>query len=120
MFKKTGSIEGTPIYESRFFKVGHGLTIPKIGIITYLGAHSENLDMALIRHEFGHILQHRQLGSFKFYFKIGVPSLWSAIKASVIKEYHHQNHWVERDANRLTYMYFNQPENWDFKRFPIS
>ncbi len=120
MLKKIGLFEGIQIYESKFFKAGRGLTIPQIGIITYPGAHSKNLDIALIQHEFGHILQHRQLGSFKFYFKIGLPSLWSAMKASMVKNYVHQTHWVERDANKRTYQYFKQPKNWDFKRFPIK
>lgn len=69
----------------------------------------------MIQHEFGHILQWRKLGDFQFYFKIGYPSLLSAIKSSLVKRYFHQNHSVEINANQLSYQYFNEPKNWDFK-----
>lgn len=120
MFKNVGQFEGTLIYESTLFKVGHGLTIPQIGIITYVGAFSKGLDVALIKHEYGHILQGRKLGSAQFYFKIGLPSLWSATRASFKKGYVHQNHVVEINANQLSYQYFKKPADWDYKRFPIK
>jgi len=120
MFKKIGLLEGTPIYESRFIKAGHAITLPQIGIIIYSGAFSEKLDLPLIHHEFGHILQFRKLGSYKFYTKIGLPSVWSAAKASIITTYYHQNHLVEQNANELAYAYFKQPKNWNFIRFPIK
>ncbi len=120
MFKKVGVFEGVNIYESSLFKKGHGLTIPQIGIITCPGVFSKGLDLVLIKHEFGHILQWRNLGSIKFYFEIGFPSLISAIIASLKKDYIHQNHSVEINANQRSYHYFQQPKNWNFKRFPIS
>ncbi len=119
MFKKIGEFENTSIYESALCKKGHGLTIPQIGIITYQGAFSKGLDLGLIKHEFGHILQYRNVGIIKFYFGIGLPSLMSALKASFNKSYRHQTHLVEIDANRLSFNYFNQPKNWDLKRFPV-
>lgn len=119
MFKKVGIFQNINIYESSLFKKGHGLTIPEIGIFTYVGCFSETNDMAILKHEFGHILQFKKLGSLKFYLKIGVPSLWSAVKAYFIKKYFHQKHKVEINANYLAYHYFNEPRDWDFKRFPI-
>lgn len=118
MLKKVAIFENIKIYESSLFKAGHGLTLPQIGIITYPGGFSNDLD--LIKHEFGHILQWRKIGSIRFYFKIGFPSLWSAIKASFKKDYFHQTHLVETNANQLVYQYFNKPQNWDFKRFPVA
>lgn len=120
MFKKVGIFQSINIYESPLFKTGHGLTIPEIGIVTYVGCFSKKEDMAVIRHEFGHILQFRKLGSLKFYLKVGFPSLWSAIKTSLKSNYHHQSHLVEINANLLAYNYFNRPNDWNFKRFPIS
>ena len=120
MFKKVGVFEKITIYESPLFKFGHGLTIPEIGIITYIGCFSETKDMAIIKHEFGHILQFSSLGSIKFYIKVGLPSLWSAIKSSIFKKYFHQNHTVEIEENYLAYYYFKEPKDWDFKRFPIG
>lgn len=119
MFKKVGVFEGTSIYESSLFKTGNGLTIPEIGIITYVGCFSKKEDMAVIKHEFGHILQYKKLGGLKFYFRIGLPSLWSAIRAAVFKNYLHQNHRVEIEANYLAYQYFNEPRDWNIKRFPV-
>lgn len=120
MFKKVGEFENINIYESALFKKGHGLTIPQIGIITSPGVFSKSLDIALIKHEFGHILQWRKAGTSHFYFKIGFPSLFSAIKASLTKNYFHQSHQVEINANQLSYQYFRNPTEWDFKRFPIA
>lgn len=119
MLKKVGEFENINIYESMLFKKGHGLTIPQIGIITYQGAFSEGLDLGLVKHEFGHVLQYNMLRSIRFYLTIGFPSLMSAVKASLFKNYLHQSHQVEIDANQLSYNYFNKPKNWDFKRFPI-
>lgn len=119
MFKKVGIFEGVNIYESSLFKNGHGLTIPQLGIITYANAFSKSLDLGLIKHEFGHILQWRKMGTFKFYAKIGLPSLTSAIRASFKKNHIHRNHPVEINANQLAYHHFQQPNNWDLKRFPI-
>lgn len=118
MISKIAVFENTNLYESNLFKVGHGLTIPQLGIIVSKGAIGN--DKNLIRHEFGHILQWRKLGNLGFYFKIGFPSLWSAIKACLKKGYFHQKHPVEIDANKLSYQYFNRPKDWDFKRFPIA
>ncbi|MFC5283884.1 hypothetical protein [Pedobacter alpinus] len=119
MFKKVGIFESISIYESSLFKKGHGLTIPNKGIVTFVGCFSKAEDMAIIKHEFGHILQFRKLGSLKFYLKVGLPSLWSAIRASVLKNYVHQNHTVEVEAKYLAYHYFNEPKDWNVKRFPI-
>ncbi|HEX7366143.1 MAG TPA: hypothetical protein VF273_03550 [Pelobium sp.] len=118
MFKKAATFENTNIYETWLFKAGHGLTIPKIGIITSRGALL--IDQDLIQHEFGHILQWRIMGNWKFYLNVGVPSLWSAVKASLKKSYFHQTHAVEIAANQLAYQYFNQPTTWNFNRFPIA
>ena len=119
MLKKVGEFENINIYESTLFKSGHGLTIPQIGIITHRGAFAEGLDLGLIKHEFGHILQFRYLGSLQFYFRIGIPSLMSAIKASLVKNHLHQRHTVEIEANQLSYNYFDKPKDWNVKRFPL-
>lgn len=120
MFKKVGNLENTAVYESNLFRKGHGITIPQIGIITYSGAYSRQSDLPLIKHEYGHILQNKKYGSFIFYLKIGFPSLFSAIKSSIFKNYHHKYHKVEIEANLLSYQYFNHPSDWNFKDFPIK
>ena len=120
MIQKVGYFENVAIYESPFFKKGHGLTLPQLGIITYPGAFSNKLAIPLIRHEFGHILQNRKYGALKFYLKVGLPSLYSAMKASWIKSYHHQRHPVELEANFLAFHYFKQPVDWDYKNFPLA
>lgn len=117
--KPTAYFENTKIYETKFIGEGHGITLPNFGIFLFPGTYSLQKDLWLVKHEFGHILQYQEMGFIKFYLKIGVPSFWSAIKQSLYKNYHHQTHKVELDANRKSYHHFNQPSNWPLNRFPI-
>ncbi|OAQ38162.1 hypothetical protein A5893_15295 [Pedobacter psychrophilus] len=112
--------ENIRIFESKFIKNGHGITLPNFGIFLSPETFSLQKDLWLVKHEFGHILQYRELGFIKFYLKIGIPSLISAIKQNLKKDYYHQKHNVEIDANRRSYLYFDKPKDWPFNRFPIN
>ncbi len=105
------------IYRVNFgnFKKGAALTIPRIGI--FVGKGMEN-DLNLLRHEFGHILQFRKWGFWFFWRHIAKTSLDSA-HASRKSHRKHQHTWTEWSANRLSYNYFNCPDDWNFRRFPI-
>jgi hypothetical protein len=120
MIRYVGNFENVRIYETSYFSLGMGLTLPDLGILVGEGVFSKNLDPWLIKHEYGHILQKRKHGHFKFYTQIGLQSLWSALKQSYMKNYYHVLHPVEINANRLAYKYFNEPEDWPIKRFPLS
>ncbi|WP_200586667.1 hypothetical protein [Pedobacter segetis] len=115
-----GYFEGVKIYESKFIDHGHGITLPNFGIFLSPETFSKQKDLWLVKHEFGHILQHRELGFIKFYLKIGLPSLWSAIKQNLLENYYHQNHAVEREANDKSFQYFDKPSDWPIARFPIN
>ncbi|MEO5909307.1 MAG: hypothetical protein ABIP95_00380 [Pelobium sp.] len=117
--KFVGFFEGVKIYESSLFGLGHGLTIPEIGIIVSKGAFSQNSDPWLIKHEFGHTLQYKEKGTLKFYFRFGLPSLFSALLQNIKKNVSHKNHVVEVDANLKSFKYFKSPEEWPFNRFPV-
>ena len=117
--KPIAYFENTKIYETKFIGKGHGITLPGFGIFLSPETFSLQKDLWLVKHEFGHILQYRELGLLKFYLKIGIPSVFSAIKQNFQKNYYHQNHPVEIDANKKSFEYFNQPKDWPLKRFPI-
>jgi hypothetical protein len=120
MLEKVGKFEGVTIYESSFIKKGHAITLAPLGIFIAHDIFNLQKDSFLIKHEFGHILQYRKLGFLRFYILIGIPSLYSAIKASIITNYHHQTAKVEVEANLYAYHYFNQPLDWPQHRFPIK
>lgn len=96
------------------FKRGAAMALPGIGIFigrTY--AH----DQALLRHEFGHILQARKWGLFFFYTKVAISSLISAWK----KPSMHNFHWTEWTANYLSYNYFHTENTfWNHFAYPIA
>ena len=119
MIKLAGVFEGVKIYESKFIGKGHGITLPEFGIFLSPGTYSLQQDMWLVKHEFGHILQYKAKGTFKFYTQIGVPSLWSAIQQNLKKPHLHKFHPVEIDANLKSYQYFNSPLDWPSHIFPI-
>jgi hypothetical protein len=120
LLKLVGNFEGVKLFESFIIQNGHAITLPPYGIFLSPETYSSKKDSFLIKHEFGHILQYRKLGFFQFYFLVGLPSLYSAIKASTHKKYKHQTAQVEVEANSLSYQYFKQPSSWPLSRFPIK
>lgn len=116
--KYISKFEGISIYETR--RLGHGynsggLALPGFGIIVGQGTYSQTCDEDIIRHEFGHILQARQIGWLAFYLLVGIPSLMSAWTSGWHKG--HQNYWTEGWANYLSMQYFNKTP-WPNHRFP--
>lgn len=111
--------EGIRVFTWNIRKFNHGAacTIPEVGIIVGI-KQVDNID--LLRHEFGHILQYRQKGFLFFWARITPVSLWSAFRASIDRNYIHMHTWTEWSANLLSYHYFNQPAEWDFKKYPIQ
>lgn len=111
--------EGIRIFSlnTKSFNRGSAITIPGIGI--FLGLKQIN-NTGLLRHEFGHILQYRQKGILFFWFRIAPVSLLSAFKTRINNTHIHMFIWTEWSANRLSYDYFGQPEDWDTLRFPFQ
>ena len=62
----------------------------------------------LYMHEYGHYLQSQMMGPF-YLFEVGLPSLGSAMKASVENGISsHDRKWYEINANRLAKRYFEE------------
>jgi len=99
------------------FRRGAAITLPGIGIIT---GKTASLNQGLLRHEFGHILQYRQCGFFLYWFRIAPLSLFSAWKAGRNHKYIHMQCWTEWTANLLCFHYFNCPDDWDHRQYPIK
>ena len=82
----------------------------------------------IFMHEYGHYLQSQQLG-WIYVFKVGIPSLISAIKSKEIKvnngRYYLTTHKlsdVEIDANRKAERYFREKydfHQWNIYEFPL-
>lgn len=90
------------MYES---DIPGGVTLPGRGIIVYDGAFSRQTDMALVQHEFGHILQANNVGKAGFYEVIAPESLVSAIRHGKFG-WDHNTFWTETWANYLSNNYF--------------
>ena len=108
-----GKYEGVSVYESS--KLGYGfnsggVALPGRGIIVGQGAFSKGLDPDLLMHEFGHILQARQIGNFNFYSKLAPSSLRSA-RMNGINGHNHMNNWTESWANYKAVNYFGRGFN---------
>jgi len=119
MKKEKHFFEKARVYGTNLYPFSHGaaVTIPLIGIVT---GNKFIHDNDLLRHEFGHILQYRKHGFVYYWLIISPASLSSAIIASFKKKHEHMRTWTELSANQLNYQYFNRPNDWDFKRYPIS
>lgn len=117
-FKYVGTFEGVKIYESSYLGDGFdskGLCLPLVGIIVGRGTYSKAIDIDVIRHEYGHILQARDMGCLAFYLCVGIPSLISAWTNGWGRG--HQTYWTEGWANLLASQYFG-PSGWPYYRFP--
>ena len=86
-----------------------GIALPGIGIVVCPRGFN---DMHLLRHEYGHLLQRRQLGMFAFGL-IGILSLGSA----AFDPANHRYRWFEIDANRRAYRHFGN-DDWPDDCFP--
>jgi len=99
------------------FRKGAAVALPGIGIIT---GKSNLQNENLLRHEFGHFLQYRNIGFLFYWGRIAPVSLRSALKARKKRDYNHMSCWTEWSANLLSYNYFNKPADWDADRYPLK
>ncbi len=115
--KFVAKFHGTAVYESSFLGYGYnsaGLCLPGIGI--FIGKDTYSLDLDVIRHEYGHILQAQMIGYIPFYLLVGIPSLLSAWTHGYGKG--HQQYWTEGWCNSLAKEYFSEAP-WPDVRFPV-
>ncbi len=115
-----GNFENIKVYERVSFGRGEwsaGLALPNFGIVVGQGVYGVYEQRYLLKHEFGHILQARIVGSFIFYLFIGLPSLISAWTNGFGAG--HRFFWTETWANHLSKEYFKDP-NWPIAIFPCK
>ena len=111
--KYVGRFEGQRVFESS--NLGSlaeeeivGFTLPDIGIFVGDGAFSsgEKRGLAMMQHEFGHVLQYRRVGA-DFYYRVIAKE--SAMNCGDIWPYNgisHSEYWTETWANYLSKQYF--------------
>lgn len=126
--KYVGKFEDVNVYEHYFageLKPGEvsnfrGITIPERGILVGKGVFTKGtkLGMALMQHEYGHILQYRLVGP-KAYYSIIAPE--SLMDAMISTEAEHNVFWTETWANYLSKNYFG-PKWLGYKisGYPVS
>ncbi len=71
----------------------------------------------ILQHEYGHCLQYKEWGSWKYLRHVAIPSLKSAIWNSPSA---HNRMDFEMDANRRAYQFFGRPKDWNFHENPVS
>lgn len=83
--KYVGKFEGVNVFESRKLgdiRIGRysAVTIPERGIIAADGVFTSQMEkgLAMMQHEFGHVLQYREFGSFAYWQIIAPASLVNA------------------------------------------
>lgn len=109
-----------------------GITLPEYGIALGKGVYNSMTpySISLKQHEFGHILQYRQLlatyGNVSdalnaYYNNIGIPSASSAIMEGVtFGAWRHSYSSFEIKANQLSSAYFRQNYISNPGRFPLE
>lgn len=112
--KYVGKFEGVNVFESRKLgdiRIGRysAVTIPERGIIAADGVFTSQMEkgLAMMQHEFGHVLQYREFGSFA-YWQIIAPA--SLVNAAISTSEEHGKFWTETWANHLSKGYF--VKNW--------
>lgn len=100
------------------------ITLPSRRITVGKGVFRRNFDFELVQHEFGHVLQIKLLGGFRFLKDVGLPSINSANKHGV-DGWNHNKFWTEVWANRLSHSYFEANYGfldnfWNHLRFPLT
>ena len=108
---------GQNVYESKylgFYSSGNysGFTLPDRGIIVGKGVYTNGgiNGLAMLQHEFGHVLQYRIVGPVLYYGVIAKESLLNCGVDKVLGTNTHDTFWTETWANYLSKQYFGV--NW--------
>ena len=116
--KYVGSFSGVSCFTSTIGELKNraAVALPGIGIFVHP---KDARNVALLRHEFGHILQAKKWGKIFFYRHIARESINSVKRSNKDSSFNHQHTWTEWTANRLSYYFFKRPNDWDMKSYPI-
>ncbi|NJK97958.1 MAG: RHS repeat-associated core domain-containing protein [Bacteroidales bacterium] len=119
--KYVGKYENVNIYESAKLGSGRssgGITLPGRGIVVGKGVLTRNLYPELLQHEFGHILQARDVGMHAFSMIIAPESIASASMHGKLG-WNHDTFWTETWSNYLSSKYFGNKYIMS-SQFPIQ
>lgn len=107
--KYVGKFQGINLYESSMLPEGSAATLPGRGIILSTGQYSLNSTLRytteLLQHEFGHILQAREVG-FQAFYKLIAPESFASATLNGVGGWSHSTFWTETWANYLSNNYF--------------
>ena len=128
--KYKGMFEGQYVYESKqlgTYASGNyaGFTLPDQGIVVGDGVFSSGKKggLAMLQHEFGHVLQYRKVGAIDYYDVIAKESLLNCGYDKLFGTNTHSTYWTETWANYLSKNYFGAEwlgvetlsrKNWQF------
>lgn len=124
--KYVGKFEGVKVFETNALgdisSEYSAMTLPNKGIIAAKGVYTSGAEsgIAMMQHEFGHVIESWQTGIPTYYEKIALPSLASCTRAKLLGDMSlHHNYWTETWANHLSKQYFGKA--WlgnSFKGYP--
>lgn len=128
--KYKGMFKGQYVYESKHlgtYASGNytGFTLPDQGIVVGDGVFSSGKKggLAMLQHEFGHVLQYRKVGAIDYYDVIAKESLLNCGYDKLFGTNTHSTYWTETWANYLSKNYFGAEwlgvetlsrKNWQF------
>ena len=108
-----GKFEGQNVYETRLLgsidnRDYDGFTLPYRGICVGSGVFSKQKaeGLAMMQHEFGHVLQYRKVGQWSYYKVIAKESIQNCISDKIHHTSTHDTFWTETWANYLSKAYF--------------
>lgn len=110
--KHVGKFEGINVYETRrlgnIYSDYSAVTIPERGIIAAEGVFTsgESAGLAMMQHEYGHILQYEKVGFENYYKVIAAESLANCGFDTLFGVNTHSTYWTETWANFLSKKYF--------------
>ena len=111
--KYKGVFEGQNVFESKQLglysnNTYSGFTLPNKGIIVGEGVFSSGKlgGLAMMQHEFGHVLQYRKVGFENYYRVIAKESLLNCTFDRLTGMDTHSTFWTETWANYLSKNYF--------------
>ena len=120
--KYVGQFEGVNVFETErlgdIYHAHKAVTVPERGIIAGKGVFTsgEKWGMAMMQHEFGHILQYRMYPA-AYWQIVGIESGLSCSYASSVGDLSlHWNFWTEKWANYLSKGYFGK--RWLGSKYP--
>lgn len=93
------------------------INIQKSSYETFLKKGPDSNAGRVLMHEYGHYLQEKLYGSYRYYTEIAPES---AFNISTLSIENYRTTWTEVNANTLSYIHFGMPSYWDFKTYPVS